>query len=269
MLDRTDVQLAREAAQRVVRIHERLADWLRPGHTLAHIDTFVADQLRDLKSKSAFLNYRTGGYRAFPSHACLSANDVIVHGTAGMSLKPLEPGDVISIDIGVRYQGFIGDAAWTYIIVAGTDEAIRLCECGIACIRRGVQTLRPGARLVEWARVVQQCAETEYGYHLVRGLGGHGYGRSLHESPFVSNVLPWSHHEWPDMHWVLEPGQLLAVEPMVAATTAETTQDPREWPIRTADGGLSVHYEHDVLINVDGPEILTAGLDDLPMIVGI
>lgn len=268
MLERNEVQLAREAAGRVVEIHRRLADWLRPGLTLAQIDTFVADRLRDLKSRSAFLNYRTGAYRPFPSHACLSVNDVIVHGTAGMSLTPIGPGDVLSIDIGVRYHGYVGDAAWTYIIAAGSDTAVRLCQCGVECIRRGVAALQPGARLVGWAQAVQQCAEVEYGFHCVRGLGGHGYGRNLHEAPFVSNVMPISRHEWPDMNWVLEPGQLLAVEPMVAVGTPETAQEPREWPIRTRDGGLAVHYEHDVLITPDGPEVLTSGLEDLPMIVG-
>lgn len=236
--------------------------------TLGEIDRLVGETLAKLGTRSAFLGYRTARYPAFPSHACLSVNDVIVHGTAGMTLDPLKRGDVISIDIGVVYHGWIGDAAWTYILEEATDESRRLCECGIDSLRRGVEQLRPGFPLLRWAEAVQQCVERDYGFHCVSGLGGHGYGRELHTAPHVANSVSPYPGDWPDAQLRLTAPLLLAVEPIIAVGTNRMEQKPRQWPIRTADGSLSVHYEHDVLITEDGPRVLTAGLEDLPMIVG-
>src|SRR5690606_31602548 len=191
-----DVQLAAAAANAVVQTHQDLAGWLKPGLTLAQIDQRVADILTKLGGRSAFLGYRTGLYPAFPSHACLSLNDVIVHGTAGMTTNPREPGDVISIDVGIIRQCLIDDAACTYIIQEGSEDARRLCQCGIESLRRGVAALQPGHRLIDWARAVQTTVESDYGYHCVSGLGGHGYGRRLHQGPYVANTLPAYPGEW-------------------------------------------------------------------------
>ena len=128
--------------------------------------------------------------------------------------------------------------------------------------------MQPGRPLLDWARAVQHCVETESGFSLVRGLGGHGYGKSLHEAPFISNVVPTRPHEWPDAFRTFEPGMLLAVEPMLAAGAHEVTSDVGAWPIRSVDGSLTVHYEADVLITDDGPDILTASMFELPDLVG-
>ncbi len=263
-----DKAKAGRAAELVVETHRRLARFLRAGQTLAQIDAFVAETLSDLKCKSCFLHYRPAGYPPFPSHSCLSVNDVIVHGTAGMSLTPLTRGDVVSIDIGVLHQGWIGDAAWTYVIEEASEEARKLCECGKGALAVGIPHLRAGRPLADWARAVGTYVEGECGFHCVEGLGGHGYGRTLHSKPFVANVLPRYAGEWPEMEQALKPGQLLAVEPMVAVGTGKIAQRAGSWPIRTADGSLAVHFEHDVLIEEDGPVVLTAGLEELPLIVG-
>ena len=268
VLREDEIQLATRAAQLVVETHQILAPALRTGMTLAVIDRLVGETLERLGTKSAFLHYTSGRYPKFPSHACLSVNDVVVHGTAVMSLEPLKRGDVLSIDIGTIYHGWIGDAAWTYIFEEGTEESIRLCECGMEALRRGVEQLRPGFALLRWAECVQQCVETEYGFHCVTGLGGHGYGRELHTEPHVANAVPPFLGDWPDAPFRLTAGMLLAVEPIIAAGTSRMEQKPRQWPIRTADGSLSVHYEHDVYITEEGPRVLTAGLEELPMIVG-
>lgn len=264
-----DIEGVTAAAERVVEVHQRLADWLKAGVTLAQIDAFVAERLRELKAKSAFLRYQTGRYPKFPSHACLSPNEVVVHGTAGMSTEPMKPGDIISIDIGVKYQGWIGDAAWTYGFETLSAEARRLCDCGKESIRLGIRQLQAGAPLINWAATVEDYVEGECGFYLIRGLGGHGYGRSLHAAPFISNVRPASRVEWPDANYLLRPGDLLAVEPMLAIGTAELRQDPKRWPIVTADGTLAAHFEHDVLITENGPRVLTKRLDELPLVVGV
>ncbi|MEM1072021.1 MAG: M24 family metallopeptidase [Planctomycetota bacterium] len=265
-----DEEAAWQAAQCVVEVHRRLSGFLREGQTLAEIDAFVGGTLADIDCRSCFLGYRVPKTPPFPSHACLSVNECIVHGTAGYTSEPLKAGDLLSVDIGVWHRGWIGDAAWTYAMVERSDEAARLMHAGRDSISAGVAELKPGSKLVEWARTVQRVVEAEAGFHLTRGLGGHGYGRSLHGPPFVSNVVPalGSFGEWPDGSLVLEPGMLMAVEPMLAVGTGQTRSEPKSWPVFTADGSLSVHYEHDVLVTAEGPRVLTEGLDALPEIVG-
>jgi len=258
-----DADAAYAAAQQVVETHRRLSAWLEPGQTLAQIDRFVADTLAALGCKSCFLGYRVPKLPPFPSHACLSVNDCIVHGTAASHPEPMAPGDVLKIDVGVVYRGWIGDAAWTYVFGEPSEEVRRLCECGKEGIRRAVETLRPENTYLAWARTLQEHVEDGCGFHLVRGLGGHGYGRKLHGPPFVSNVVPSLPGEWPDGQLRCEPGTLVAVEPMIAIGTSATEQKRGKWPIHTADGSMSVHYEHDVLITEQGPRVLTEGLEEV------
>lgn len=262
-----EARLARAAAQCVVETHRRLAGWLRAGQTVAEIDRQVAATLADLKCRSCFIGYRVPKSPPFPSHACLSVNDCVVHGTAASHRAPLQHGDVLKIDIGVLHQGWIGDAAWTYVFGEPEPEVARLMECGKKSIRLGIATLQPGAMLMDWAAAVHRFVEQECGFRLIRGLGGHGYGRRLHAPPFISNTVPAMPGEWPDATLRLRPGILLAVEPMIAISSGRVVQDGHDWPLRVSDGSQSVHYEHDVLITEDGPEILTEGLDDLPDVI--
>jgi methionyl aminopeptidase len=263
-----DVDLAAAAAEAVVEVHRRLVEFVRPGQTLAEIDEFVGRTLGELSCRSAFLGYRARGHPAFPSHACLSPNACVVHGTHDMTPRPLDSGDLLSIDIGVRREGWIGDAAWTFGVGSLSDEALALLRCGREALRRGVEALRPGAMLLDWAKAVQSEVEQRHRYCLVRGLGGHGYGRELHGPPFISNAVPGYPGEWPDAWLRLKPGMLLAVEPMVAAGTTEIRNEGRKWPIFTADGSLAVHFEANVLVTSAGPRNLTASLFDLPEIIG-
>lgn len=263
-----DIEGARAAARCVLLVHQHLVEELRAGLTLAEIDAFVARTLEDLDCRSAFLRYRIPGHPPFPSHSCLSLNECVVHGTHLMPHEPIRRGDVLSIDIGVLHHGWVGDAAWTYVVEEATEEVRRLMECGRESLRRGIQAMQPGRPLIDWARAVQTCVEEEYGFSLVRGLGGHGYGRKLHGPPFVSNVVPAHRGEWPDAWATFKPGMLIAVEPMIAIGGPQIRTESRQWPIMTQDGSLSVHYEADVLITEDGPEDLTAGMDALPDVVG-
>ncbi|MEO0513419.1 MAG: type I methionyl aminopeptidase [Planctomycetota bacterium] len=268
LISDNDIAAASNAAGRVVDVHRELTAALGPGMTLGEVDRLVADTLRKLNARSCFLGYKVPRSPAFPSHACLSVNECVVHGTAASLDRPLKAGDVISVDIGVTFEEWIGDAAWTYAIAERSEAAQKLMDCGKESIRIGIEQLRPGVKLVEWARAVQTFVETESGFMLIRGLGGHGYGRKLHAPPFVSNVLPNNPLEWPDAGTACEPGMLLAVEPMLAVSTGGISQDANKWPIYTDDGSLSVHYEHDVLVTADGPRVLTAGLEELPDVVG-
>lgn len=262
-----EADLARDAAQRVVDTHRYLVDFLRIGQTLPQIDAFVAQTHQKLGCKSCFLGYRVGRSPAFPSHACLSVNHCVVHGTAASHEPPLKPGDVLKIDIGVTYRGWVGDAGWTYVFGEKSPRVKALTDCGKQAIRKGVAALKPGAALLDWAKAVGAHVEGECKFHCIKRWGGHGYGRKMHAPPHILNAVPDSFDEWPDAFIKLMPGNLLAVEPMIAVGTGETVQRGNQWPVYTADGSLAVHYEHDVLITSDGPEVLTAALDELPDVV--
>jgi methionyl aminopeptidase len=262
-----DIDAAYAAAQRVVEIHRRISAWLRIGVTLPKVNRFVEVLLDELDCRSCFRGYQVGQHPPFPSQACLSVNDCIVHGTAGYYPKPIVAGDLLKIDIGVFYNGWVGDAVKTYVFGEPSPEVQQLTQSGKEAIHRGIRELQPGRPLAGFARAVQNCVEGEYGFFCTRGLGGHGYGRKLHEPPYVSNSLPEANDDWPEAMMPCEPGMLLAVEPMIAASSARTRVRGKSWQIFTEDGSKSVHYEHDVLVTETGPRILTEGLDEIDDLV--
>jgi methionyl aminopeptidase len=263
-----DRELAAAAAERVVETHRRIVPFLREGRTLAEIDARIGEILADLDSRSAFLGYRVRGHPPFPSHACLSVNECVVHGRHDMTAKPLERGDLLSIDVGVRHRGWVGDAAWTYAIGEASELGMALMKCGRESLRRGLAAIRPGRPLIDWARAVQGHVEGECRFCLIRGLGGHGYGRDLHAPPFISNAVPSYPGEWSEAFAPFRPGMLIAVEPMISVGSTETRAEGRDWPLFTADRSLSVHYEADVLVTEAGAIDLTAGMQELPDVVG-
>ena len=155
----SDIEGATAAAACVVKAHQRLVEFLREGQTLAEIDAFIGRTLADLHAPSCFVGYRIRGHPPFPSHACLSVNQCVVHGTHDMRASPLRRGDLISVDIGVRHRGWIGDAAWTYAIKERDAIGEALMKCGVESLRRGVAALRPGRPLVDFAKAVQGYVE--------------------------------------------------------------------------------------------------------------
>ncbi len=265
--DPKDIAHARDAAYKVVQTHQALVRFLRVGLTMPEVDDFVGRTLQELDCESCFRGYKVRGHPPFPSHACLSLNDCVVHGTHISTKRALQAGDLFSVDIGVRYKGWIGDAAWTYSMGRPDKIMHELMEAGRESLRRGIEAMQPTRPLIDWAKAVQGCVEKERKLHLVRGLGGHGIGRSLHGPPYIANVVPTYPGEWAEAWKPWTPGMLVAVEPMIAAGTTETRTDGRDWPIWTADGSPSVHYEADVLITEHGPENLTAELFELPDVI--
>jgi methionyl aminopeptidase len=262
------IELAAQAARCVVDTHEAIVGFLRHGQTLAEIDRFVGETLEKMRARSCFKGYRAGRHPPFPAHACLSVNQTVVHGHPGSFQRPLKAGDLLKVDIGVSKHGWIGDAAYTYSFGEPDATTRRLMDCGKEALRLGIEAMRPGAELVEWARAIQHHVEKVCGFHMVRGLGGHGYGRTLHAPPFISNTVPKvAALEWREAHDPFTPGMLLAVEPMIAVGTGRIVQHGNAWPLDIADGSQSVHYEADVLITEDGPRNLTAGLEKLPDVV--
>lgn len=223
---------------------EEVASFIQPGVTTREVDDFAASRMRYYEAKSAFL-----GYRKFPCHICISVNEQVVHGLAGP--RRLEFGDIVSLDIGVVYHGFIGDTART-VAVGGCDvSAQRLMDVTEQSLHVGIGRAVPGNRVVDISRAVQNFVESN-GFSVVREFVGHGVGRSMHEEPQVPNFV-----EKNKTSPKLRPGMTLAIEPMVNGGGPEVMVLKDGWTVVTKDGQLSAHFEHTVLITESEPEILT------------
>jgi methionyl aminopeptidase len=221
----------------------RLQEELRPGVTTGHLDAVAENAIETAGGKPSFK-----GYRGFPGSICSSPNNVIVHGIP--SNHVLEEGDVVSLDVGVLYQGLHADSAWTFPVGAISEDAARLLETGEQSLQAAIDQCYPGRRLGDVGHAVEEVA-TKAGFSVVREYVGHGVGRSLHEDPQIPNYGP------PGRREVLGAGMTLAIEPMINAGGAATRALDDGWTVVTADGALSAHFEHTVAITDDGHEVLT------------
>jgi methionyl aminopeptidase len=221
-----------------------VAGFIRPGLTTKEIDEYAADVIQKHGAKSAFL-----GYKKYPCHICISVNDEVVHGLA--KDRRVEFGDIISLDVGVRYNGFIGDTARTVAVGGCSVGAQRLLDVTKQALYKGIAQALPGNRIVDISRSIQVHVET-HGYSVVREFVGHGVGKSVHEEPQIPNyVEPGKNSP------KLRPGMTLAIEPMVNAGRPDVKIMKDGWTVVTIDGQLSAHFEHTVLITEGEPEILT------------
>ena len=189
------------------------------------------------------------GYRKFPCQMCISVNEQVVHGLAG--LRYLKFGDIVSLDVGVIYNGFIGDTARTMAVGGCGVGAQRLMDVTERALYEGIAVAVPGNRVVDISRAIQNYVESN-GYSVVREFVGHGVGRSMHEEPQIPNF-----DERKKKSPELRPGMTLAIEPMVNAGLPGVKVLKDGWTVVTQDGSLSAHFEHTVLITESEPEILT------------
>ena len=215
-----------------------------PGVTTGELDAFAAERIRELGVKSAFF-----GYGGFPGYTCISLNEEVVHGIPGP--RAINAGDLVSVDLGVVADGFIGDNATTVRVGAVDAESARLCDVTAAALAAGIAAARAGRRLGDVGHAVQTVAEAA-GFSVVRDYCGHGVGRKLHEDPQIPN------YGLPGKGSVLRPGMTLAIEPMINQGTFQVDVMPNRWTVRTLDRKRSAHFEHTVLVVPEGPaEILT------------
>ena len=226
------------------KVLDDIAAFIRPGLTTREVDNFAAERIRGYDGKSAFL-----GYRKFPCHTCLSVNETVVHGLA--SDRELKFGDIVSVDVGVNYKGFIGDTARTVVVGGCSVAAQRLLDVTEQSLYLGIAQARAGNRVLDISRAVQGYVEAN-GYSVVREFVGHGVGRTMHEEPQVPN-FDEGRQDSPK----LRPGMTIAIEPMVNAGRADVKILKDGWTVVTQDGSLSAHFEHTVLITTGDPEILT------------
>src|SRR5580658_10884586 len=234
----------RPACEVASAVLEEVAAFIQPGVTTGEVDNFAMLRMRKHGAKSAFL-----GYRKFPRQICISVNEEVVHGLGGP--RRLEFGDIVSLDIGVCYNGYIGDTAKT-VAVGGCDvRAQRLMDVTEQALYEGIAQAIPGHRVVDISRAVQSFVEGN-GFSIVREFVGHGVGRTVHEEPQVPNFV-----EKEAQSPKLRPGMTLAIEPMVNAGMPQVVVLNDGWTVVTKDGQLSAHFEHTVLITAVEPEILT------------
>ena len=221
-----------------------LRDAVRPGVATAELDRLAEEATRARGATPAFL-----GYRGYPASVCVSVNDEIVHGIPSRA-RVLKEGDLVGIDFGALLDGFYGDAAISLGVGTIEPKARRLLDVTRESLARAIRAAQPGKRVGDIGAAVQDYVEAE-GFSVVRDFVGHGIGRNLHEPPHVPN------YGNPGTGDLLLPGMVLAIEPMVNAGTPETTLLGDGWTAVTADGQLSAHFEHTVVITAEGPEILT------------
>jgi methionyl aminopeptidase len=217
-----------------------------PGRTTAELDAGVEALLRQRGATPVFK-----GYHGFPASICASVNDEIVHGIPGS--RVLEEGDVISVDVGARFKGFVGDTARTFEIGTVSSDATRLLATTKASLDAGIAAARVGGKLSEISGAIQKVAEAG-GYALVRDYAGHGVGREMHEDPQVPNFVD---ENLLRNDVTLEEGLVIAIEPMLCIGHAQTRVAPDRWTVLTTDGGLSAHFEHSIAFTADGVEVLT------------
>jgi methionyl aminopeptidase len=231
------------AGQCVAAVHAAVRQAIRPGVTTKELDVIAADVTRSHDCRPSFL-----GYHGFPATICASPNSAIVHGIP--SDYALQEGDVISIDAGAIYQGWHGDAAFTVAVGEVPGYIQKLLDVTEAALWNGLRQARVGKRLGDIGYAIQSTAEP-LGYGVVREYVGHGIGRQMHEAPNVPN------YGTPGRGVKVKKGMALAIEPMFNLGAAETTVLDDEWTVVTADGSISAHFEHTILITDDGPIVST------------
>lgn len=241
-----EIQIMREAGRIVARVHAAMREAVAPGISTWELDQIALATMQKYNAVSAFL-----GYRGYPAHICTSVNEELVHGIPSKE-RILAEGDIISIDVGVQYRGFIGDSAWTYAVGAVDEKAAKLMQVTEASLFAGIEQMVVGNRIVDASRAVQKVVE-EAGLHVVREYTGHGVGRQMHEAPQVLNYVGND----PDGQLILEPGLVVAIEPMVQIGTWQTRTLRDEWTVISKDHSLTAHFEHTVAVTHNGPEILT------------
>ena len=250
-----EIARMREAGRIVAVAHRQLRAALRPGVTTAELNDLVDAVLRDHGAEPVFLGYPKEGAPDFPASICASINEELVHGIPGP--RALQDGDIISVDIGARYRGFIGDSAWTYAIGEVAPAVLRLLEVSEEALWVGIRAAVMPAATRDVARAIQRFVERQ-GYSVARDYTGHGVGRAMHEEPQVPNWWPRGRRQ--QKQWVsvpLRPGMTIALEPMIISGLAETEELADQWTVVTRDGSLCTHFEHSIAITEDGPLVLT------------
>lgn len=242
----TEIQIMREAGRINAEALALVRNLVKPGVTTLELDQAAESFIRSQGGIPAFKGY-PGPY-PFPATITVSINDELVHGIPGK--RRLQEGDIASIDCGTIYKNYVADSAFSMGVGQISAEAARLLEVTEQALYAGIAKLRPGNRVGDISSEIQTYVES-HGYYVTREYTGHGVGRNMHEGPTVPNFGP------PRRGMPLRAGMTIALEPMVLVGTARTRVLPDQWTVASADGSLTAHFEHSVLVTQDEPLILT------------
>lgn len=240
---RREIEIMKRAGRLVAASHELVRKHIKPGITTKELDLIVEDFL---KSQNAIPTFK--GYNGFPYTICASVNEEVVHGMPGE--RKLKEGDIISVDIGATFEGYVGDSAKTFLVGEVDDEKRRLVEVTRQSFYEGIKFAKVSYRLSDISHAIQKYAESA-GFSIVRDYVGHGIGKQMHESPQIPNFGK------PGKGPRLQEGMVLAIEPMVNAGTYNVKVLDNDWTVVTLDGKPSAHYEHTIAITDGEPELLT------------
>ena len=238
-----EIALIREAGRAVGQVLQILAREAKPGVKGKQLDKIVRKEFAARGVKPTFLHYQ-----GYPASVCISVNDEVVHGIPDE--RELREGDIVSIDLGATYEGFVGDAAITVGIGRISDEAASLIRTTESALHEGIAAARAGVPLGAVSHAIQAEVERE-GFAVVREYVGHGVGRNMHEDPQIPNFGPSGRGP------ILRKGMVLALEPMVNAGDWRTRRHDDGWTVSTLDGRLSAHFEHTIAITDGDAEIMT------------
>lgn len=238
-----EISTIRKSNQIVAKILAELGKMIIPGVQTKELDEYAELRVKEMNAIPAFK-----GYRGYPASLCTSINEEIVHGIP--SSRRLRDGDIISLDFGVLYEGYYGDAAVTYPVGEITPKAKKLIKAAEETFYKGMEQMKPGKRISDISFAIQSHVESQ-GFSVIRAFVGHGIGLSLHEEPQVPNFGP------PGRGPKLKSGMVLAIEPMIAMGNWDVEILDDNWTAITRDRSLSAHYEHTVAITQKGPEILS------------
>jgi methionyl aminopeptidase len=238
-----EVNLMKQAGNIVAIVHAAMKDAVKEGVTTKELDELAYKIIKEHKADPTFL-----GYNGFPATICASINEKVVHGIPSND-EILKNGDIISIDIGATYKGFVGDSAWTYPVGEISDEKKMLLKATEESLFAGLEHMKSNDYLENVAGAIEDVAK-KYNLGIVRQYGGHGVGRQMHEDPFVFNYRTKN-------KLILERGMTIAIEPMLNLGCDDVEVLDDDWGVVTKDKKASAHFEHTVHVTDNGPEILT------------
>lgn len=243
-----DLEKMRAVGELIAEVREALRAMVAPGVTTLDLNTVAEKMMRDAGAIPTFIGYKPHGMVPFPYAICASPNEAIVHGFSND--KPLQEGDIISLDMACTLEGFVGDTATTVPVGKISEELEQLIRVTHECLMLGIEQCHPNKRVGDIGWAIQQHAE-KFGYGIVRDYTGHGIGRSMHEAPQIPNYGRQGTRER------IRAGYCFAIEPMLNMGSERTRTLEDKWTVVTVDGKPSAHAEHTIAVTPDGPEILT------------
>ncbi len=243
-----EIDLIRENCRIVAEVLALLGSHIKPGINTRELDQIAEEYIRSKGAVPAFKGYGHDRHNLYPATLCVSVEDEVVHGIPNGRM--LEEGEVVSVDVGTKKNGYFGDGARTFAVGRASHAKMRLLKVTEESLYKGIAMARVGNHLHDISSAVQKHVE-DAGYSVVRDLVGHGIGKQLHEEPAIPNFGT------PGTGIVLKEGMTLAIEPMVNAGTYKVEVDEDGWTVRTADGKPSAHFEHTIVVREGEPEILT------------